>query len=128
MHEINMIKIYEYGKVNLVNGKEKGLLNKSFEQFYIDFDGLAYLLGLEKDTLHNYLSYDANLRESLMYYRDGYTYRIVKVINLEQFPLLLRMLKYYGVDMSNINRTKAQINWMLKEIPLEEGGMKKNGR
>ncbi|GFN34134.1 hypothetical protein [Paenibacillus xylaniclasticus] len=106
MIEIKCTEVHQFGIVSLIVGRDFHMLNNSIKTLYISFDGLAHILELSPHDLAG--SYDADVRDNVLFYRDE-DYKVVKLFNLEGIPLLMKKLKYFGISDYTIHNAKKHL-------------------
>jgi hypothetical protein len=109
----------DYEGLEIIKSKEKTIINRNSEGFYLDLKSFANELKINEKELLELIGYSSAVQTYLAYYRDK-QYKVVRVMDIRGLEDLTRLLKGLGTDLELLKGIKQKVNKMVERIEEKE--------
>lgn len=117
--EIQPLTFYQGDGFEIVKGKDKTIINKGTEKFYLNLTTLEIALNTSGGRLEELISYNAGIKGYLAYYRNE-DFRAIKLISVHGLDELFRHIR--GLEFNNrlLKDVKEKVTDLIKIIEEKE--------
>ena len=113
--EIEAIEHFEEYGLEIVRGRNKSILNKNYDRYYLDLGSFSLSLGISIKQLLESISYIPVVGEYLAYYRKEQQ-KPIQVLEITGLNELIRGLKGIGYNLDLLKTIRDQCNKLHEQI------------
>lgn len=103
----------DYG-LEIIEGREKTMVNKYKGTLYLDLAAFANALEIPLTKLEEVISYNTVVKSQLALYRNEHD-RVVKVLDITGLDSLLRSLMDFGCNTDLLKTIRDQVNKLIQQ-------------
>lgn len=117
--EIQAKEHYEEYGLEIVKGRSKAILNKSYDRYYLDLASFANAMEISINKLLESISYITKVGEYLAFYKNNQqkSIQVLEIIGLDE---LVRGLRGMGYNIELLRTTREQCYKLHEQIKHEE--------